>query len=208
MPKYSLIIDTAFESCQVGISQGDTCITMASVQGGGKHDIILAPLVEEIFKAHKIAVQDIEKIIVTTGPGRFTGLRVGIAFARGLALVHQTLMVGVLTTDALRWQVAQSYPDHANTAVLVAVKRGEIFVQHGDYPIERILDSELSDYFAGKGKILVAGMLSPETELILKSQPDIQWASEISEPSLEAIFAVSKSETPVQTAIIRPYYAA
>ena len=207
MPKFSLVIDTAFESCQVGVWDGDHCVTMASMQGGGKHDIILAPLVEEIFKVHKIAVSDIAKIIVTTGPGRFTGLRVGIAFARGLALVHQTPMVGVLTTDALLWQVARTYPDHSHTAVIVAVKRGESFIQRIDQEIERVMDNELVDYFNKYDQTLLAGMLSPEAAILLKDHPNVQQATEITEPSLEAIYAVAKSALPVETTIIRPYYA-
>jgi tRNA threonylcarbamoyl adenosine modification protein YeaZ len=206
MKNYILVIDTAFESCQVGVWQGDQCITMASVQGGGKHDIILGPLVEEIFKVHKIAVSEIEKIIVTTGPGRFTGLRVGIAFARGLALVNQTPMTGVMTTDVLHWQLAQKYPEAQNKVVIVAVKRGESFVQREWQPIERVMDNDLAEYFSKDDNLVVAGILSSEAEKIINNS-NISIDSEITEPSLEAIFAIAKDKPAQENALIRPYYA-
>ena len=207
MPKTVLVIDTAFESCQVGVWQEDKCVTMASVAGGGKHDIVLAPLVEEIFKVHKIAVKDIEKIVVTTGPGRFTGLRVGIAFARGLALVNRTPMAGVLTSDALRWQMARDYADHQNKAVIVAVKRGESFIQRENGPIERVMDTELAGWFDAGQETLLAGMISAEAAPILKDLAHVRVVENMTEPSLEAIFAVSRSAAAEKTALIRPYYA-
>jgi tRNA threonylcarbamoyladenosine biosynthesis protein TsaB len=205
MPKTILVIDTAFETCQVGIWQDEKCVTMAAVNGGGKHDIILGPLVEEILKVHHIAVKDIEKIIVTTGPGRFTGLRVGIAFARGLALVHQTPMVGVLTTDALHWQLAKEFLDKER-AVIVAVKRGESFIQRAGQPIERIMDPDLADCFKADKNLLLAGILSPEAQKILENS-NISIVKSITEPSLEAIYAVAKDKPPQETGLIRPFYA-
>ena len=205
--KTTLIIDTAFETCQVGVWQGDTCVTMAAVPGGGKHDIILAPLVEEIFKVHKIKVADIARIVVTTGPGRFTGLRVGIAFARGLALVHQTPMAGVLTTDALAWEMAQAGVKPEQGAVIVSVKRGESFIYRQGHEIQRVMDDELSNYLDQHKGLIMAGVFSPEAEALLTGRADITMLPEIREPSLEAIFAVSKDIPATETAIIRPYYA-
>ena len=204
--KHTLVIDTAFETCQVGLWQGDKCITMAAVNGGGKHDIILSPLVEEIFKAHHVDVKDIEKIIVTTGPGRFTGLRVGIAFARGLALVHRTPLIGVMTTDALHWQLANDFPDEKSRTVIVAVKRGESFIQREGQPIERVMNDDLIAYFEPYDETLLAGIISPEAEILL-DQTDVSVVSSLSELSLEAIFAIGNGQAAEKTTLIRPYYA-
>lgn len=207
MPDFSLVIDTAFESCQVGLWQGDTCVTMASVAGGGKHDIVLAPLVQEIFKVHQVVLADLERIIVTTGPGRFTGLRVGIAFARGLALVNGTPLVGVLTTDALYWQLARAYPGRHDMAVMVAVKRGESFLQRPGQPIERVMDADLLDYFDRDTETGLVGMISPEAAVLLDGQTHIRPDPAITEPSLEAIYAVAQGLKASESAVIRPYYA-
>ncbi|MDB5477535.1 MAG: tsaB [Alphaproteobacteria bacterium] len=208
----ALLIDTAFESCQVGLWDNDVCITMASVPGGGKHDVVLAPLVDEMLKVHGVKIKDLAEIIVTTGPGRFTGLRVGIAFARGLALVYKTPLKGVLTTEALAWEMRRGNAT-GPMAVIVTVKRGESFIQRimpenkgGKSGIERVMDADLAQYFAKDNGIKLAGVMTPEVQEIVKTLSHIQVMENITEPSLKAIKAVAA--TLAQGAgIIRPYYA-
>lgn len=202
-----LIIDTAFESCQVGIWQGDICLVVRSEQGGGKHDIILAPMVEALLEKHRVKISDLTEIVVTTGPGRFTGLRVGIAFARGLALVHRTPLKGVMTTDAFRWQLGKV--TEKSCAVIVAVKRGESFVQRCNppAPIERVMDADFGTYFPKYIPILIGGVFSPEIKAKLGDHPHITPVPEAGDLSLEAVYAVSKAVPAEKNAVIRPYYA-
>ncbi len=208
MPKTSLIIDTAFDVCQVGVWQDETCITMASVPGGGKHDVILPTLVDEIFKVHKIDIKELDEVIVTTGPGRFTGLRVGIAFARGLVLVHKTKLIGVQTTDALRWDLDQAHPNLPHSAIIVTVKRGESFIQRPGQPIDNVTDADLEAYLAQHDLKHVAGVLSSEVIDIVSKKETIQRYEAIVNPSLPAILAVARLQSGVQQDVVRPYYAA
>jgi len=206
---YSLIIDTAFESCQAGLWLDGNCLVSKSVQGGGKHDVLLAPMVQEIFKSNAVQVKGLKEIIVTTGPGRFTGLRVGIAFARGLALMHQTPLKGVLTADALRWQM-ENYHKQKNAAIVVAVKRGESFVQKIApvfAPIERVMDTDFAACFPAGEVTHVAGMLSPDIQRILSDATHVIPVPELTEPSLEAIYAASETQKPEKSVLVRPYYA-
>src|SRR5688572_7216756 len=91
----TLIIDTAFETCQIALYRDQTCVASMRETSGGGHDRVLAGIVDRILSEQKIAPKNIDRIFVTTGPGRFTGLRVGIAFARGFALVSKTVLVPV-----------------------------------------------------------------------------------------------------------------
>jgi tRNA threonylcarbamoyl adenosine modification protein YeaZ len=208
MPDTTLVIDTAFESCQVGVWQDDTCITMASVPGGGKHDIVLATLVDEIFNVHKIAVKDLSRVVVTTGPGRFTGLRVGVAYARGLVLVNNTPLIGVKTTDALRCQLDQAHPHLAHAAIIVTVKRGESFVQRRDQGIDQVPDTELQSYLKKHSVTHIAGVISGEAFDIIKENKDIIFLSDIAEPSLPAIYQRAALTISDSQEAVRPYYAA
>lgn len=61
----------------------------------------LPRLVAELLDEAAVAPSALDRIVVTTGPGGFTGVRVGIAFARGFALVHGTPVIGVDTLTAL-----------------------------------------------------------------------------------------------------------
>lgn len=61
----------------------------------------IAPFVQALALEAGVAFADVDRIVVTTGPGSFTGVRVGLAFARGLALSLSKPCVGVSTLEAL-----------------------------------------------------------------------------------------------------------
>ena len=208
----SFIIDTAFETCQIALARDGIIIAQERATSGGRHDHVLATMTEKLFSAEHVTAADIHLIIVTTGPGRFTGLRVGIAFARGLALVHDTKLVGVRTTDAILRDMTAYQPKETNTAVLVAVKRGETFVfQNG--VITSVPDDALGAHLQKSGDVLVAGVLSPAAVQILE-QGGIRTFAAITEPSLASITALgiekassNTLKTPVSEAV-RPFYNA
>lgn len=92
------------------------------------HDRVLAPMVRDILKSVNVAVRDLGKIAVCTGPGSFTGLRVGLSFAKGLALPWQIPVIGI---SALEVWAIQADPEGVRRILSVAdVRRGEVLVQN------------------------------------------------------------------------------
>jgi tRNA threonylcarbamoyladenosine biosynthesis protein TsaB len=97
-----LAIDTALEACSAAVL--DTAL--AAVTGHESlpmprgHAEALVPLIARVLDRAKLEFSDIDRIAVTTGPGSFTGLRVGIAAARGLALAAGKPVVGLSTLAA------------------------------------------------------------------------------------------------------------
>lgn len=97
-----LAIDTALAACSAAVLDTEQPGMLASeslpmVRG---HAEALMPLVAELMKRADLAFTAIDRIVVTTGPGSFTGLRVGIAAARGIALAAAKPAVGVSTLAA------------------------------------------------------------------------------------------------------------
>lgn len=64
------------------------------MEAGREQAKILAPMTEEFLKTHKLCVADLDRLAICTGPGSFTGLRIGLAFARGLAMAAQKPLLG------------------------------------------------------------------------------------------------------------------
>ena len=100
-----------------------------SHQGGRMHAESLAPAIEEVCALSGLTVRDIDAIAVDTGPGLFTGLRVGVATAKALA---QGLGLGVLAVSSLDILAAgareEAGPGRARTVVVVVdARRGEVF---------------------------------------------------------------------------------
>ena len=96
-----LALDTALARCSVAILRGEHVLAHLSEAMARGHAERLAPMVQEALALAGIEPQGIERIAVTTGPGSFTGLRVGLAFARGLSLALARPCLGFSTLEAL-----------------------------------------------------------------------------------------------------------
>jgi tRNA threonylcarbamoyl adenosine modification protein YeaZ len=118
-----LAIDTALEACSVGVVDGQRIVTRSQDIGRGHAEILMGQ-VEDALREAGVAFADLDRIAVVVGPGSFTGLRVGIAAARGFALVTGKPAVGI-TTLAAHAAEAKGIPVLAT----LAAGRGEIYGQ-------------------------------------------------------------------------------
>ena len=120
-----LAIDTTGSDCSVALrvaGQPDLCRTDAIGRGHAEH---LAPMVAELLKQAGLSPAQLTRIGVTTGPGSFAGSRVGVAFARGLALAAGAEAVGIGNLAVLARSTGSAGP----LAVLHDAKRGDIILQ-------------------------------------------------------------------------------
>src|SRR5579863_2080570 len=101
-----LAIDTALAACSAAVFDTDQRTSNGGIVASESlpmirgHAEALIPLVARVMKASGLAFADLDRIVVTNGPGSFTGLRVGIAAARGLGLASKIPVVGVSTLSA------------------------------------------------------------------------------------------------------------
>ncbi|MEM0988765.1 MAG: tRNA (adenosine(37)-N6)-threonylcarbamoyltransferase complex dimerization subunit type 1 TsaB [Pseudomonadota bacterium] len=94
-----LAIDTSSAQCAVAVSGVSPVAEVAPMQRG--HAEALFPMIEQVMARAGLTFQDIGRIGVCTGPGSFTGLRVGVSAARGLALGLGVTAVGITRFAAL-----------------------------------------------------------------------------------------------------------
>jgi tRNA threonylcarbamoyladenosine biosynthesis protein TsaB len=97
-----LAIDTALEACSVAVldtAHAEACVQESLPMQRG-HAEALMPLIERVLDRAQLDASALDRIAVTTGPGSFTGLRVGIAAARGIALASGKPAIGLSTLAA------------------------------------------------------------------------------------------------------------
>ena len=129
----TLIIDTALGACTAVAADGARVVVAETEDMARGHQERLGGMVRAAMAGAGWSFEDLDRIAVTTGPGSFTGLRVGLAFAQGLGLALDRPVTGLSTLAALA-RDAETAPGEAVWA-LIDARRGQVygqrFVDHG-----------------------------------------------------------------------------
>ena len=123
-------IDTALSACSAAVIDGEAVLAHASEPMTRGHQERLAPMVAEVMAAAGVGFDRLDRVCVTVGPGAFTGLRVGLAFAKGLGLALDIPCIGVTSLEALAATAGagMTAPGEPVAAVIDA-KRDQIYLQ-------------------------------------------------------------------------------
>ncbi len=141
-----LAIDTALAACSAAVldtASGGVIASESLIMERG-HAEALLPMLDRVMARAELEFADIDRITVTVGPGSFTGLRVGISAARGIALAAEKPAFGVTTLSA---HAAPYLAQDQNTPVVTAIdaRHEHVYLQ----------------VFDARGSILVSPRLAP-----------------------------------------------
>lgn len=127
-----LAFDSSMTGCSGAVVAAGRLLARARAPGGTGQSEALMPMLARLMQEAALDWSALDLIAVTVGPGSFTGLRIGLAAARGLALAHATPVAGIGTAEALAASVPET--ERAGHTVLAAIesKRAELFVQDFD----------------------------------------------------------------------------
>jgi len=118
-----LAIDTCLFACSVAVVDGERVLARRIEPMSRGHQERLAPLVQEAMLEASVGFDQLDRIGVTVGPGSFTGLRVGLAFAKGLAAALGIPAVGIGSLEAL------AAPERGDVVAVLDAKRGQVYLQ-------------------------------------------------------------------------------
>jgi tRNA threonylcarbamoyladenosine biosynthesis protein TsaB len=150
-----LAIDTALEACAAAVLDTAASKVVASESLAMKrgHAEALMPLIARVMKASSLPFAALDRIAVTNGPGSFTGLRVGLSAARGIALAANKPVVGITTLSAYAAPVVS---------------------EAGEPPVISAIDARHDQvYFqvvSGNGSSLIRPRLAPIAEALAASR--------------------------------------
>lgn len=120
-----LALDTSTRTVGVALYDGVQVLSESVWNSKDYHTVELAPAVAETLSKSGATIADLQALVVALGPGSFTGLRIGLALAKGIALVRHLPLIGIPTLDVLA--AAQPLDDVPLAAVLRA-GRGRLAV--------------------------------------------------------------------------------
>ena len=96
-----LAVDTSQKTVSTALTENNVILADIFVNSGRHHSEMLLPAIEEVFRLAGLEPDEVDLFAVTIGPGSFTGLRIGAATIKGLALATGKPVVGVSTLDVL-----------------------------------------------------------------------------------------------------------
>lgn len=196
-----LVIDTALGLCTVAAFEDERLLAVRSEAMTRGHQERLGGFLREV--ADKAGgFETLDRIGVTVGPGSFTGLRVGLAFAQGLGAALDRPVVGVSALDALR----ASAPDARTVAALIDARRGQVYARFwADGPPTGVAEAlpldDAAARIAALGDILLVGTGAP---LLAERFPQASILP-LDGPSPEALAALTRAADPA-THPPRPLY--
>ncbi len=207
-----LAIDTALDACSAAVLDTETSTMLAqeSLPMKRGHAEALMPLIARVIKASGVTFTALDRIAATTGPGSFTGLRVGLAAARGIALAAAKPVVGLTTLtayaaphvseDSRRAIISAIDARHDHVYLQVASGNGTTLVRPGVVPIAEALEAARfgPPRIVGNAAQIIADRWPADAEppVLVDPQPapDIAWVAWLGA-------AVTPESAPA-----RPYY--
>ena len=202
-----LIVDTALGACSAGVVEDGRLLGLRTELMTKGHQERLAGMARDAVADAGGGFGALDRIGVTVGPGSFTGLRVGLAFAQGLGAGLDRPVVGVSTLDAL----AASVEVGGLVAAVIDARRGQVYarlfrdgVAQGaaealplDVAVERILEADAAPTLVGSGvQILSETFPDRLGDAVLKP---------LAAPTPEALARLTAAADPA-TALPRPLY--
>ncbi len=207
-----LAIDTALDACAAAVLDTRAGVPIAQESQAMKrgHAEALMPLIARVMREAGIAFAALDRIAVTTGPGSFTGLRVGLSAARGIALAAGKPIVGLTTLTAYAAPIVSTNSE-APVIAAIDARHDHVYLQvvRGDggpliaprlAPIEEALGAARfgAPHLVGNAAGLLADRwpadAPPPFQIDPQPAPDIAWVAWLGA-------AVSPGNAPA-----RPYY--
>lgn len=120
---HTLAIDTATECVSIALLKGEAVLAkQTSFMDRGQGEALI-PMIQNLLQNAGLTVSDIGSLAVSVGPGSFTGVRIGLAAARGMALALQVPIRGVTTLQAMVQKTC------GKVLAVLDTKRGDYYTQ-------------------------------------------------------------------------------
>lgn len=197
-----LNIETSGEICSVALSEDNKCLLMKESREKNSHSAKLAVLTDELLKELNINPEKLDAIAVSKGPGSYTGLRIGVSFAKGLsyALNKPLIAIDTLLVNAQNLKLNHDFKENAFICPMIDARRMEVYTA--------LYDNNLNEIKQTQALILENHSFSDiHQNICFIGSGSAKWKELISQNSNEHFFFV-ENVFPIANAMIPLSYRA
>ena len=172
-----LNIETSTTNCSVAIADKGQVLHSIEMNDGYKHAEQLMPFVNEVMGQSGISFQRLDAVAVSSGPGSYTGLRIGVATAKGIAYALDKPLIALNSLEIMTNQVMLNHPTFDLYVPMLDARRMEVYTAAYGANLKCILDtsslvidSESFNEIGQKMKVIYFGDGSDKCTPILKQR--------------------------------------
>jgi tRNA threonylcarbamoyladenosine biosynthesis protein TsaB len=122
-----LSLETATSACSVALSIDGEIIASSHLYIGQAASSKLAVMIDELLKRCDKSPKDLSAIAVSAGPGSYTGLRIGVATAKGMCYAMSIPLIAINTLESMAAQIAPHYPEDVLFCPMIDARRMEVY---------------------------------------------------------------------------------
>lgn len=209
-----LLIETATERCSCALANNQGIVSYAESNEPNSHSAKLSLLIDDLFSQNSYNYSDLSAIAVSIGPGSYTGLRIGVSTAKGLAYALDIPIITLPTCEVFAAPVLEKNPN-ACCVSMIDARRMEVYSTiyydkkeikpcSADVLEEGIYDSYLSDK---KSVIFVGNCLEKTKKIFEKNNFFFDFSVELTAKNMQGLaFEKYNKKEFVDVAYFEPFY--
>lgn len=211
-----LLIETATPVCSVALAQDQQILAELHSAEANAHSSKLSIFVDQLFRQCGIQPTDLDAVCVSSGPGSYTGLRIGVSSAKGFAYALSVPLVSVPTLQGMAMQYYSQHPDYQGLVCpMIDARRMEcytaVYSRQGVVKsvCADIIEAGIYDSYLNDNEVVFCGDGAEKTRSILGIHPNARYAVEfqISAAGLLPIALQKLAANQIEdVAYFEPYY--
>lgn len=129
MPPVLLFLETATEVCSVALSEGNNVIASVCSNKGNSHTEHLFSFIEQVLTKNGFSMHDLDGVVLSIGPGSYTGLRIGASAAKGICYALNIPLIGISTLQSIVFGALRQQKEHQHVffCPMIDARRMEVF---------------------------------------------------------------------------------
>ncbi|MAC94247.1 MAG: tRNA (adenosine(37)-N6)-threonylcarbamoyltransferase complex dimerization subunit type 1 TsaB [Flavobacteriales bacterium] len=162
---YLLCIETSTKVCSVALFKNDELIDFEEEDGSYSHAENLAVFIDKVLKRKSVNYSDLAAVVVSKGPGSYTGLRIGVSLAKGIAYGAQIPLIAIDSLSSLAWAAIRRHKTEADFFIpMIDARRMEVYAAVYDQKLNQlkeisadIVEEDTYAAYLNEGKVCFLG---------------------------------------------------